>query len=157
MNDKILRDHLIKLLKGEQAHVSTAGALKDINPKIQNTRPSKNSHSVWELMEHVRIAQEDILKYMIDPSWESPQWPEGYWPSPDDDPSDDMFENALNAFLSDLDQIINIAKDEKIDLTSGIPHAKQHTYLREILLVADHNSYHIGQIVEARKILGDWK
>lgn len=157
MNDKILRDHLVKLLKGEQAHVSNKDALKNINPLINSTRPSKNTHSVWELLEHMRLAQEDIFKYMIDASWQSPKWPDGYWPSPDADPSDEMFDNSLKSFLKDLDQVIAVANDEKFDLTSGIPHAKQHTYLREILLIADHNSYHLGQIVETRKMLGDWK
>lgn len=157
MNDKILREHLVKLLEGKQAHVSFKETLKNINPKVRSTRPSKNTHSVWELLEHMRIAQEDILNYILDASWKSPDWPESYWPSPDFDPSDEIFEKSVSAFLSDLDAIIGLAKDEKIDLTSGIPHAKQHTYLREILIVADHNSYHLGQIIETRKMLGDWK
>ena len=134
MNDKILREHLVTLLKGEQAHVSTENALNNINPKVLSTKPSKSTHSVWELLEHIRIAQHDILKYMIDPLWKSPKWPDEYWPSPNDDPSDEMFEKSIKDFFADLNDTIRISKDEKIDLTSGIPHAKQHTYLREIIL-----------------------
>jgi uncharacterized damage-inducible protein DinB len=157
MNDKILCEQLVKLLKGEGAHVSSEEALKNVNPKIRSERPSKNSHSIWELLEHLRIAQEDILRYTLEESWVSPKWPEGYWPSPDIDPTDEMWDNSVAAFLSDLDELVQAIKNKDIDLTSPIPHAKHHTYLREILLVCDHNSYHIGQILETRKLLGDWK
>ncbi len=156
MNDKILRDHLVKLLKGGQAFVTAEQALKNVKPELRNKRPADEIHSVWENLEHMRIAQEDILKYAVDAEWKSPAWPEGYWPSEKNIIDDRKWNNSVSSFLKDREQVIRLALDKKIDLTSVIPHIKAHTYLREILLVADHNAYHLGQIVIVRKLLNDW-
>ncbi len=156
MND-ILRDHLIKSLKGGNAFVPYKEALKNVNPKKRNLKINEKTHSVWEELEHLRIAQEDIINYMLDANWKSPEWPTNYWPTKKDTVSDSEWNNSLNGFLSDLDKAIKITEDENIDLLSIIPHTKEHTYLREILLIIEHNAYHIGKILDIRKSLGDWK
>lgn len=156
MNDKVLRDHLVKLLKGGQAFVTFDQVIKNVKTDLRNKRPSKEIHSVWEYLEHMRLAQEDILKYSIDPKWESPDWPEGYWPQNSGSIDDNAWAESVASFLRDREEVIKLAMNEKIDLTSIIPHTEEHTYLREILLVADHNAYHLGQIVVARKLLNDW-
>jgi hypothetical protein len=104
----------------------------------------------------MRIAQEDILKYTLNESWESPEWPDGYWPDDNDSMNDDTWNNTFNRFFIDLQSMIDLVNDEGLDLTEEIPHGNGRTYLREILLVANHNAYHIGKIVDIRKILGDW-
>lgn len=156
MNDKNLRKNLVELLRGGSAHVSIKKALDEINPEIRNFRGTPNIHSIYEELEHMRIAQEDILKYTLDKYWNSPEWPDGYWPDNNDSMNDSLWENSYMGFFSDLESMIDLVNDESIDLTQEIPHGDGRTYLREILLVADHNAYHIGKIVDIRKILGDW-
>jgi DinB superfamily len=156
MNEKIVRDHLVKLLNGGHAFVTFDQALKNVRPEKRNSRPPKEIHSIWENLEHMRIAQEDILNYALDPKWKSPDWPKRYWPEGSGPINDKIWSGSIDGFLKDRREIINIAKDEKINLTSIIPHTKEHTYFREILLVAEHNAYHLGQIVIVRKLLNDW-
>ena len=157
MDDIILREHLVALLEGGQAFTKFENALENVNPELRNKRPAENIHSIWEELEHMRIAQEDILKYIVDPEWKSPEWPKGYWPNDDGEIDDDKWDKSLAAFLNDRGSIIKLALDEKIDLTSIIPHTEKHAYLREILIVAEHNAYHLGQVLTARKLLNDWK
>ena len=96
----------------------------------------------------MRLAQEDILRYTLDPSWESPEWPDGFWPSDNEEMTEEILKNTISGFFSDLDELIALVQNPEIDLMSQIPHGEEgHTYLREILLVADHNSYHLGKIV----------
>jgi len=156
MDEKVLRHALTELLRGGQAHLDPASALEKVDPKIRAARPS-GLRSVWEELEHMRIAQEDILRYTLDESWKSPKFPAGYWPKPGKEPSDAVFAASVARFLRDLDAVVDLAKDKSRDLTAKIPHGKGHTYLRQLLLVADHNAYHLGQIVALRKLLGDWK
>ncbi len=156
MNDSTLRHNLIELLRGGQAHVTPEQALDGLDPTMRNARPSAGSHSVWQELEHMRLAQEDILRYTLDDSWKSPAFPEGYWPKEAGDPTEDAWAASVASFFADLEAVIKLAEDPSLELTSEIPHGEGHTYLREILLVADHNAYHLGQIVEIRKALGDW-
>jgi hypothetical protein len=156
MESKQLRYNLIELLKGGHAHASVEKIVRGIGPRARTTRPSGMPHTIWELLEHMRLAQEDILRYTIDPDWASPTFPEGYWPGNSKPLTESDWDNSLSKFLSDLSDIIKLVEDSNIDLTSEIPHGQGHTYLREILLVADHNSYHLGQIAQIRKVLGDW-
>jgi hypothetical protein len=104
----------------------------------------------------MRIAQEDILRYTLDASWVSPDFPEGYWPKETDEVTEEAWEASVAAFFADLEAVIRLVGDQNLDLTSEIPHGEGRTYLREILLVADHNAYHLGQIAQTRKALGDW-
>ncbi|MEP7340767.1 MAG: DinB family protein [Acidobacteriota bacterium] len=156
MNDSILRQHLVELLRGGQAHTTIEQALDGLNPGLRNARPATGGHSVWEEFEHMRLAQEDILRYTLDASWTSPSFPEGYWPKETSDPTEEAWAASVAAFFANLEEVIKLAQDTNVDLTAEIPHSEGHTYLREILLIADHNAYHLGQIVLTRKTLGDW-
>lgn len=157
MDDTVLREQLVKLLKAGEAHANAEAALAGVSPEVRSVRPAANVHSVWEELEHLRLAQEDILRYTIDASWKSPEWPEGYWPPENQSVTDEMWEASVEGFLSDLAEFVTLVEDSKVDLTAKIPHGEWRTYLRQLLLVADHNAYHLGQIVQARKLLGDWK
>ena len=157
MDDAILRESLVKLVRGKQAHLSVRQAIEGLKPELRHVRPQTGVHSVWEDFEHMRIAQEDILRYTLDAAWQSPEWPGGYWPLPADGVTDEMWEASVKAFFADLEEVITLVSDTSIDLTASIPHGEGQTYLREVLLVADHNAYHLGQIVQTRKLLGDWK
>ena len=147
MNDKALRKDLIELLKCGQAHSTLEEVLKDLTPKLCNKHPQEGIRSVYEELEHMRLAQEDILRYTLDPTWESPEWPDGFWPSDSDEITEEILESAVSGFFRDLDEMIALVINSEFDLTSQIPHGKGHTYLREMLLVADHNAYHLGKIV----------
>lgn len=151
-----LRKHLVNSLKGGQAFVSIEKAINNISPAVRNKKPSENLHSIWEELEHLRIAQEDILKYMINPEWQSPKWPEGYWAEPTTVLSDDQWEKTYNGFINDLNKVIELVNDPKIDLLVIIPHTTAHTYLREFNIIVEHNAYHLGKIVDIRKALNDW-
>ena len=156
MNDAIFRKNLIDLLRGGQAHVTARNVLTGLKPELRHVRPAEELHSVWEELEHIRIAQEDILRYTLDASWQSPIWPEGYWPVPTDHLTEERWSASISGFFADLDEVIALVQNPDLDLTAQIPHGEGRTYLREVLLVADHNAYHFGQIVQTRKILGNW-
>lgn len=157
MEDSVLREQLVKLMRGGEAHVTVETALAEVNPQLGNVRPAADVHSVWEELEHLRIAQEDILRYTLDPSWRSPEWPEGYWPSKTESVTGKMWKSSVDGFSAGIEEVIKLIQDPELDLTAKIPHGDWRTYLRQILLAADHNAYHLGQIVQARKLLGDWR
>lgn len=157
MKDSILRQHLVELLRGGQAHTTVEQALNGLKPALLTVRPAKGEHSIWEEFEHMRLAQQDILRYTVDAAWVSPPFPDGYWPKPGEQVTEEMWAASVTAFLADLEEVIQLAQDTSVDLTAAIPHGEgAHTYLREILLVADHNAYHLGQLVQTRKALGNW-
>lgn len=156
VDDKALCRNLIELLKGGQAHTTPEEALRGIDPKLRTLRPSKDLPSIYEELEHMRIAQEDILRYTLDPGWQSPPWPEGYWPEDNDTLTGRKWKGAVKGFFDDLAELVDLVNDPARDLTAPIPHGEGRTCLREVLLVADHNAYHMGQIVQTRKLLGDW-
>jgi hypothetical protein len=156
MDESQLRKNLIELIEGGHAHATAKQALDGVTPERRNVRPAPGVQSVWEELEHLRIAQEDILRYTLDPKWQSPEWPSGYWPLPGEAVSDEMWAGSVSRFFSDLAELVRLAGDSSRDLTGEIPHGEGRTYLRQILLAADHNAYHIGQIVQARKLLKDW-
>jgi len=157
MDETVLRAQLVELLRGGAAHIKAEVVLADVSPQFRNVRPAADVQSIWAELEHLRIAQEDILRYTIDASWESPKWPEGFWPASREGVTDEMWKASVDGFFADLEEVITLVQDEKVDLTAKIPHGEGRTYLREILLVADHNAYHLGQIVQARRLLGDWQ
>lgn len=156
MDESVFRAQLVSLLKGGEAHVKAEVALADVGAQFRNVRPTADVHSVWEELEHLRIAQEDILRFAIDANWKSPKWPEGYWPVENQEVTDEMWDLSVKGFLADLEEVIKMARESTLDLTANIPHGTGQTYLRQILLVADHNAYHLGQIVQMRKLMGDW-
>ena len=156
MQGSVLRDQLVQLLQGGQAHVTAEKALSGTQARLRNVRPHPNLHSVWEELVHMKIAQEDILRYTLDASWQSPEWPAGYWPEAGKDPTEAMWSQTVSAFHADLKEASALASDPTLDLTARIPHGEGRTYLRQVLLIADHNAYHLGQIVQVRKWLSDW-
>ncbi|HMG35143.1 MAG TPA: DinB family protein [Blastocatellia bacterium] len=156
MNEKTFRKNLVELLRGGHAFVTPAKALEAVSAKKRHVQPGPGLHSVWEELEHIRIAQEDIIRYAMDPSWVSPEFPKGYWPEETNKVTDAMWDASVKEFFNGLDEMIAIAQNEEIDLTAEFPHGEGRTYLRQLLLAADHNSYHLGQIVQTRKLLGDW-
>ncbi|MBK9316753.1 MAG: DinB family protein [Acidobacteria bacterium] len=156
MNDSILRQNLVELLRGGHAHVPIEQALSGLDPAFRNARPADGLHSLWEEFEHMRLAQEDILRYTLDASWVSPTFPDGYWPKEGDDLTENVWTASVAAFFTDLEAVIRLVEDRDLDLTAQIPHGEGRTYLRQVLLVGDHNAYHLGQIVQTRKALGNW-
>lgn len=156
MDDAVLRSELVNLLTEEQAHVQFEKALAGVKAENRNRRAPGAEHTIWELLEHVRICQEDILRYTLDASWRSPAMEE-HWPNPAGTVDDATWKRSVDAFLRDRDEVVRMAKDGTRDLTVEIPHGGFRTYLRQVLMVADHNAYHVAQIVQARKALGDWQ
>ncbi len=156
MSEQRLRQDLVQLLRGGQAHLTLKSALTGLPMRLRGKRPAGQVHSIWEVLEHMRIAQEDILRYTLEPDWRSPAWPEGYWPDNPDELPDDLWQKSLRGFEADLTSIIELVQDDNYTLSNEIPHGQGRSYLRQVLLVADHNSYHLGQIVQLRRALGDW-
>jgi hypothetical protein len=151
-----LRDHLVKSLKGGQAFVPFNKALAGIKPELRNVRPNKELHSIYEELKHMRSAQKDLLDFALDPDWKPPKWPEDFWPQPGRELSDEEWDKTFNGFFKELDRAIRLVKDPKIDLLSDVPQT-ENTYLREIMLIIEHNAYHLGKILDIRKALGNWK
>lgn len=156
MNQKNLKVDLLEFLGSHPAHVDARKSFQDLIPENRHKKVYNFSHTIWEELEHLRLAQKDILRYMLIPDWESPKWPEGYWPPDNVTISDEEWNKSLTGFFDDLQEVQEFVKSSEIDLNAKIPHTKNHTYLREILLIIDHNSYHLGKIVEMRKALNDW-
>jgi hypothetical protein len=155
-NNKVIREHLLDLLIGEGAHVNFEGAVKDLAPELRGKRPEGGAHSPWEVLEHMRIAQWDILEYTRNPQHVSPEFPRGYWPDSQAPASEAAWGESADAFRKNLQEIAGLVADESADLLAAIPHADGKTILREVLLVADHNAYHLGEMVMLRRSLGAW-
>ncbi len=156
MDDRSLREHLQKLLAGREAHVDWNSALKGLPEKLRGERPVGAPHSAWEILEHTRIAQWDILEFSRDPKHVSPDWPSGYWPKTPAPSGAADWNRSVEAFHQDLDAMVNLVMNPNTDLVTVIPHGSGQTILREALLVADHNSYHLGQFVLLRRLLNSW-
>ena len=157
MDDHRLRSDVVELLRGGKAHVTCEQALAGLAPAHRAARPGRGLHTIWQLVEHMRIAQEDILRYALEPGWQSPKWPAGHWPSVKQ-PTAKQWKASLAAFRRDLEAVVAMVLDPAVDLTGLIPHGEgSHSYLREALLVAGHNAHHLGQVIVARRLLGDWK
>ena len=155
MKDPV-REQIINLLKGGQAHLTLDDAVKDFPEKLRGVTPPGASHSAWQLLEHLRLAQWDILEFSRDAKHVSPKWPEGYWPTSDKPPTDAQWKKTISAIKKDLQAMQSLVEDPKTDLYSKIPHGTGQNILREALLIADHNAYHLGQLVLVRRLLGAW-
>jgi hypothetical protein len=154
VTDQSLRDHVLELLRGGKAHLTFDAAIKNFPAALRGKRPSRSPHSAWELLEHLRIAQSDILEFSRDANYQSPAWPEGYWPKSPAPPNAGAWSKSVRAVRADLEAICALVADPSTDLQAPIPHGDGQTILREALLVADHNAYHLGQLVLIRKLLG---
>ncbi len=145
-------------LNWDQAHISLDGALKGLDKTDRGRRPEGFPHSVWDLVEHIRIAQSDLLDFLRNPKYvHELKWPDDYWPATPKPPSDEAWRASLEKIRSTGADLANFTTRTRIDLTRKIPHGTGQTYLRTILVAADHASYHIGQIVAVRRLLDSWK
>lgn len=151
-----LRTHLLELLEGQEAHATLEATVKDMPTALRGTRPDGVAHSPWELLEHLRIAQNDILEFIRNPAYTSPEFSRGYWPAAATPPGPKAWDESVAALLADRAAMRALIQDESIDLFARIPHGTGQTLLREALLVADHNAYHVGQLVQLRRQLGAW-
>ena len=152
-----MRAHLIRLLDWQDAHVNFDAAVADLPAELRGCRPPGLAHSAWELLEHLRIAQHDILDFCRNPQYRELAWPGDYWPATPMPPSAEAWDASVAAFRHDRGELARLAGDPAIDLLAAIPHGSGPTYLRELLLVADHNAYHVGQLIVVRRLLGAWQ
>jgi len=153
--DDALRALLSKLLDWEDAHASFDTAVEGIPADTRGLRPKGSPHSPWQLLEHLRICQNDILDFCRNPGYVERKF-EDYWPRTAAPPSASAWDESVAAFRRDRDALKDLAADSTVDLFAAIPHGSGQTYLRELVLVADHNAYHVGQLVLLRRLLGAW-
>ena len=156
MNDPV-REQVLALLKGGNAHVSFDNVFKDFPANLRGVKPNGAPHTAWQLLEHMHIAQWDILEFSRSAKHVSPEWPGGYWPKTEKPPDENAWKKSLASFKRDLKAMEKLVADPKTDLYTRIPHGTGQNIYREALLVADHNAYHLGQLVLLRRLLGAWK
>jgi hypothetical protein len=151
---KMLREHLLQLLSGSWAHIEFDQAVDEFPVAIRGSKAQGLPHTAWQLLEHLRIAQWDILEFTRNPKHVSPEWPTGYWPATEAPPDASAWDESVKKFKADLQAMKRLVKDAATDLFSPLPHGTGQTVLREAMLLADHNSYHLGQLMLVRKTLG---
>lgn len=156
-SDKSLRENLIYLLEGGGAHAKFDDVIKGLSPELRGTKPDKLPHSPWMLVEHLRLAQWDILEFSRNRKHVSPAWPEGYWPKTEAPASDADWNQSVNQFRRDLIAMQQLVANPETNLFARIPWGDGQTVLREALLLADHNSHHLGQLIDVRRLLGAWQ
>ena len=155
-NDEVIRQQLIVLLRGGNAHLNFERAVSQFPFDYINRKISHISYSPWELLEHMRICQWDILEFIRKPKFKSPPWPKGYWPAKGEFADEEDWQKTLSEFRRDLLSIEKLVNDPSINLYQPIPYATDFNIFREILLIADHNAYHLGELVVLRKALSIW-
>jgi uncharacterized damage-inducible protein DinB len=152
-----LREQLVKLLSWEEAHASFDAAVANLPAEKRGTAPAGLPYSPWQLLEHLRISQHDILDFCLNPAYQEMSWPKDYWPSAASPQSADAWTASIEQFRRDRSGLEALARDESIDLNARIPHGTGQTYLRQLLLAADHAAYHIGELIVVRRLLGAWQ
>jgi len=155
-SDPRLREQLARALSWGDAHVDFEKVVEGVPPKLRGKVPDKSPHSLWQLLDHLRLALEDILDFSRNPGYREKAWPEDYWPASPEPPREAAWDESVAGYRRDLADFQRLARDSSIDLFGKIPHGSGQTYLREILLVIDHNAYHVGQMVLVRRALGIW-
>jgi len=151
-----LRAQLRRILSWQDAHVGFEKSVEGLSPKLRGARVVGFPHSAWELLDHMRITHHDILYFCRNSGYTEIAWPDDYWPKSAEPPSERAWDDSIAAFRDDRAALEALAADESIDLFATIPHGDGQTYLRELLLVADHTAYHLGQLVVVRQQLGAW-
>jgi hypothetical protein len=152
-----LRKELDRLLAGKGAHADFDAAVADFPSRLRGAKPEGAPHSAWELLEHLRIAQSDMLEFSRDPKHVSPAWPDGYWPKDSEPGSAAAWNESVKTFQRDLAAMRKLVLDSKSDLFTPFSHGEGQTLLREALQMADHNAYHVGELIFLRRLLGAWK
>lgn len=155
--DLHLRQNLAYLIAGGGAHIKFDDAIKGLPPRLRGATPANFPHSAWMLLEHLRIAQRDILEFSRNRKHKSPKWPEGYWPKQPAPPNAAAWNKSIRQFHADQKAMLALVANPKTDLFAKIPWGDGQTILREALLVADHNAYHIAQLLDVHRLLGAWK
>jgi hypothetical protein len=155
--DEALRRHLLYMLRDSGAHAKFDGVVANFPPRLRGKRVEGLPYTAWMLLAHMRIAQWDILDFSVNPKYKAMDWPEGYWPKSEGPPSAAAWNDSVKEFKKDLKAIAELVENSEIDLYAKIPWGEGQTILREVLLVADHNAYHLGQLVTLRRLLGAWK
>jgi DinB superfamily len=156
-HEQSLRKHLLELLAGGSAHAKFEDVIKGLPPKLRGVKPANFPHTAWMVLEHLRLAQWDILEFSRNPKHASPKWPEGYWPKTEAPPSAAAWNKSVQQFRRDLKAMQALIANRKTDLFARISWGDGQTILREALLLADHNAYHLGQLLDVRRLLGAWK
>jgi hypothetical protein len=151
-----LREQLAKFLEWGEAHGGFDAAVSDLSPALQGKQPAGLPYSPWQLLEHLRIAQHDILDFCVNPKYQELSWPDDYWPTSAEPASAKAWTESVQQFKRDRSALQQLARDPAIDLEAAIPHGKGQTYLRELLLAADHTAYHLGELIVVRRLLGAW-
>ena len=152
-----LREHLVKLLEWGDAHADFNAVIGKIAAEFQGRRPSGLPYSLWQLLEHIRLTQSDILNFCRNPNYKAPKWPDEYWPQGDAPPDPESWQKSVDAYLAERREFRDLLTDSNLNLFDRIPHGEGQTYLREALLLADHTAYHLGEIIAVRRLLGIWK
>jgi hypothetical protein len=155
VTEQALRDQLARFLDWKEAHAGFDKAVEGIPPDLRGKAPAGLPHSPWQILEHLRIAQHDILDFTINPNYEEKKWPDDYWPSAEP-PTPTAWDDSVAAYRRDREAMKKLVRDPKTDLFARIPHGSGQTYIREALLAADHAAYHVGQLVLLRRLLGNW-
>ena len=156
INDEEVRKHSLYLLRGGGAHVHFDEAVSGFPAALRNRSVHDLPYTAWQLLEHMRIAQWDILEFSRNPEHVSPNFPEGYWPKDKQDPDEKAWNNSIQVFRAELSAMQELVSDTAVDILSPIPHGSGQTILREALLLSDHNAYHLGQFIVLRRLLGCW-
>jgi DinB superfamily len=151
-----LREHLAKLLEWEDAHANFASAVASLPEGLRGKQPPGLPYSPWQLVEHLRITQQDIFDFCVNPKYQEISWPRDYWPPSSEPPSRHAWSDSIRAFERDRAALQQLARNPGVNLESTIPHGLGQTYLRELLLAADHAAYHIGELIVVRRLLGAW-
>ena len=150
-----LRDHLVKLLTSAWAHVTAEDGIAGVPADLRGTQLPGHAHTLWQLLEHLRICQDDLVEYSRDPNHLSPDFPVGYWPESEAPEDEEAWEASVASFRKGLQDMVELVSDPSRDLMEVLPWSEDgHTLLREVLILADHNAYHVGQIVQLKKALG---
>jgi hypothetical protein len=152
-----MRAQLAKALDWGEAHADFDKAVKDFPAELRGRKVDGLPYTAWQLVEHLRITQHDILDFSTNPDYEEIEWPAAYWPKSAEPPSATAWDESIAAFRRDREAMKQLAVDQKVDLTAKIPHGSGQTYMREVLLVIDHNAYHVAELVMLRRLLGAWK
>ena len=155
--DNNIRAALADYLNNPHTHASLIDAAKNLPEKYYNNKPAGLAYSFWDQLEHIRICQWDMLDFMVNPNYKEIQWPKDYWPKAGDKATKKMWDESIAKFKKDGETLKKIAKDASLDLFARIPHGSGQTIFREVLQIIDHNSYHIGQFIMMRKLIGEWK
>jgi len=154
--DDVIREQLAALLRGGNAHMDFDQAVDNFPLEQINAQPPSLPYTPWRLLEHIRIAQRDILDFIRDPAYVSPEWPAGYWPAPGEEADETRWRQTIEEFRADRRELEKIVEDPDTDLSAPMPQGQKYTVLREILVAADHNAYHLGEFGLMREAMGAW-